>query len=112
MEFNLVPGVDQKIDVKAFIEGLRFSKFNGYLLKKRPSSLEEINERAYKYIRIEETNKRAEKGSGKQPMEPRSEVAEWPRQDPGARHGVLPGLLAPGERLLAPPGASKKQEGK
>ncbi|GAA0153151.1 hypothetical protein LIER_11463 [Lithospermum erythrorhizon] len=41
------------------------SKFKESLLKKRPSSLEEVDERAYKYIWIDEGEKRAEKGRGK-----------------------------------------------
>ncbi|GAA0174936.1 hypothetical protein LIER_28215 [Lithospermum erythrorhizon] len=68
-EFNLIPGADQKIVVIAFIEGLRMRKFKESLLKKKPSSLEEVNERAYKYIRIEEAEKRAEKGREKRPVE-------------------------------------------
>ncbi|GAA0166972.1 hypothetical protein LIER_40286 [Lithospermum erythrorhizon] len=68
-EFNLVLGADRKIAVITFVEGLKMSTFKKSLLKKRPSSLEDFNERAYKYIWIEETEKRAEKGRGKRPME-------------------------------------------
>ncbi|GAA0154429.1 hypothetical protein LIER_12414 [Lithospermum erythrorhizon] len=69
VEFNLVPRTNQKIAVIDFIEGLRTSKFKESLLKKRPLSLEEVNKRAYKYIRIEEASKRDEKRRGKRPME-------------------------------------------
>ncbi|GAA0164182.1 hypothetical protein LIER_19878 [Lithospermum erythrorhizon] len=68
-EFNLVPGEDKKIAVIAFVEGLRMGKFKEALLKRRPLDLEEVNERDYKYIQIEEAEKRAEKGRGKRPME-------------------------------------------
>ncbi|GAA0174034.1 hypothetical protein LIER_41648 [Lithospermum erythrorhizon] len=68
-EFNLVPGANQKIEVIAFIEGLRMSKFKESLMKKNTSSLEEVNERANKYIRIEKAEKRAEKEQGKRPVE-------------------------------------------
>ncbi|GAA0164755.1 hypothetical protein LIER_20313 [Lithospermum erythrorhizon] len=54
MEINLVPRANQKIAVIALIEEVRMSKFKESLLKKSPMSLEEVNKRAYKYIRIEE----------------------------------------------------------
>ncbi|GAA0152183.1 hypothetical protein LIER_10726 [Lithospermum erythrorhizon] len=64
IQFNLVPGANQKIAVIDFIEGLRMRRFKESLLKKRPSSLEEVNERAYKYIRTEEAEKTAERECG------------------------------------------------
>ncbi|GAA0185972.1 hypothetical protein LIER_33260 [Lithospermum erythrorhizon] len=68
-DFGLIPGANQKIAVIAFVEGLRMCKFKGSLLKRQPQDLEEVNERAYKYIRTEEAEKRAEKTKGKRPME-------------------------------------------
>ncbi|GAA0154773.1 hypothetical protein LIER_12660 [Lithospermum erythrorhizon] len=68
-DFNLVPGTDQKIAVIAFIEGLMMSRFKESILKRKPLILEEVNEHAYKYIWIEEVEKRDEKGRGKHPME-------------------------------------------
>ncbi|GAA0155105.1 hypothetical protein LIER_38019 [Lithospermum erythrorhizon] len=68
-EFNLVRGTDQKIAIITFIEGLMMNTFKESLLNKRHMSLEEVNDRAYKYIRIEEDEKRDEKGSGKRLME-------------------------------------------
>ncbi|GAA0141172.1 hypothetical protein LIER_35344 [Lithospermum erythrorhizon] len=56
-KFNLVLEADQKIALIAFIEGLRMSQFILSLLKKKPSSLEEVNESAYKYIWIEYADK-------------------------------------------------------
>ncbi|GAA0142436.1 hypothetical protein LIER_35571 [Lithospermum erythrorhizon] len=56
---------DQKIAVRALIEGLRMGKFKESLLKKNPMSLEEVIECAYKYIRIDEAEKRDGKGRGK-----------------------------------------------
>ncbi|GAA0177834.1 hypothetical protein LIER_29758 [Lithospermum erythrorhizon] len=68
-EFNHVPRVDQMIVVIAFIEGLRMSNFKESLLKKRHVSLKKVNERAYKYIQIEEAAKKDEKGRSKRLME-------------------------------------------
>ncbi|GAA0174511.1 hypothetical protein LIER_27889 [Lithospermum erythrorhizon] len=68
-EFNLIPRENQKIDMIAFVKGLRMCKFKESLIKRQPQDLEEVNERAYKYIRIEEAEKRDEKGKGKRPME-------------------------------------------
>ncbi|GAA0164765.1 hypothetical protein LIER_20321 [Lithospermum erythrorhizon] len=45
------------------------SKFKESLLKKNPLSLEEVNKRAYKYIHLDEADKRADKGWGKRQME-------------------------------------------
>ncbi|GAA0142008.1 hypothetical protein LIER_35496 [Lithospermum erythrorhizon] len=64
-EFNLTPGEDQKIDVIAFVEGWRICKFKESLLKRPPQDLEEVKELAYKYIQIEEAEKRAKKGHKK-----------------------------------------------
>ncbi|GAA0170615.1 hypothetical protein LIER_24839 [Lithospermum erythrorhizon] len=89
-EFNLVPGADQKIAVIAFVEGLMMIKFKESLLKKRPLNLEEVNECAYKYIRIEEAKKRVEKRRGERPMEEaremssRTEETKHRGQDSGA----------------------------
>ncbi|GAA0145326.1 hypothetical protein LIER_05547 [Lithospermum erythrorhizon] len=60
-ELNLVPRTDQKIEIIAFIEGLRMRKFNESFMKKRSSRLEEVKEWAYKYIQIEEARKRQRK---------------------------------------------------
>ncbi|GAA0154163.1 hypothetical protein LIER_12226 [Lithospermum erythrorhizon] len=69
MEFNVILGANPKIVVIAFVEGLRLSKFKESLLKRKSQDLEEVNEWAYKYIRIEEIDKRAEKGRGKRPID-------------------------------------------
>ncbi|GAA0151898.1 hypothetical protein LIER_10515 [Lithospermum erythrorhizon] len=84
MELNLVPGADQKIFVIAFVEGLRMRKFKESLLMKMPLNLEEVNGRAYRYIRIEEVEKRAEEGSGKRPMEEARRRSPEPK-----RHSAL-----------------------
>ncbi|GAA0173076.1 hypothetical protein LIER_26769 [Lithospermum erythrorhizon] len=78
-EFNLVPSVDQKIVIIAFIEGLRMSMFQESLVKKRHVSLGEVNERSYKYIRIEEAAKWDEKGHGKCPMEEDRRMSPKPK---------------------------------
>ncbi|GAA0163105.1 hypothetical protein LIER_19057 [Lithospermum erythrorhizon] len=72
---NLADGIQpcsrahQKMAITAFVEGLRLGKFKESLLKRKPLNLEEVNERAYNYIWIEEVEKRARKGRGNRPME-------------------------------------------
>ncbi|GAA0146297.1 hypothetical protein LIER_06288 [Lithospermum erythrorhizon] len=84
------------------------SKFKESLLKKRRLSLEEVNERAYKCIRIEEATKRYEKGRGKCSMEETRQRSPKPK-----RRIALDMIQAPdkgfqngsplGQRLLPPP---------
>ncbi|GAA0168947.1 hypothetical protein LIER_23532 [Lithospermum erythrorhizon] len=73
-------GLTRKIAVIAFVEGLKINKFKESLLKKRPSSLEEINERVYKYIRIEEAWKRVERGYEKRLMEETRRQSPHPKR--------------------------------
>ncbi|GAA0147907.1 hypothetical protein LIER_36607 [Lithospermum erythrorhizon] len=65
-------------------------KFKESLLNRRPSRLEDVNERAYKYIRIEEAEKRVEKGQGKPPVEESRRRSPDPK-----RRSALDGIRAP-----------------
>ncbi|GAA0151748.1 hypothetical protein LIER_10402 [Lithospermum erythrorhizon] len=78
-KFNLILGANPKIAVIAFVEGLRLSKFKESLLMRRPQDLEEVNEWSYKYIRIEDAEKKTEKGCGKLPVEDKRREAPSPR---------------------------------
>ncbi|GAA0170368.1 hypothetical protein LIER_40943 [Lithospermum erythrorhizon] len=65
-------------------------KFKESLLKRRPHDLEEVNERAYKYIRIEEVENMAEKGCGKRPIEDNHRHSPEPK-----RQSALDWIRAP-----------------
>ncbi|GAA0159212.1 hypothetical protein LIER_16042 [Lithospermum erythrorhizon] len=62
-------GGGQKISVIAFLELSKKGNFKESLLKRKPLNLAEVNEQAYKYIQIEDAEKRADKRRGKRPME-------------------------------------------
>ncbi|GAA0156651.1 hypothetical protein LIER_14095 [Lithospermum erythrorhizon] len=91
---------------------------NGKIQRISPQYLEEVNERAYNYIRIEEAKRRAEKGHGKRPMEDN----RWRSPEPEKR-SALDRIWAPDRAysrddlpnrkvcLLTPPGRLEEAEG-
>ncbi|GAA0163858.1 hypothetical protein LIER_19629 [Lithospermum erythrorhizon] len=97
-EFNLIHGVNKKIVVIAFVEGLRLKKFKELLLKRNPQDLEEVNERAYKYIQIEEAEKQAQKGRRKRPVDNNRRRSPEPK-----RRSTL-------DRIWAPDGAYSRTD--
>ncbi|GAA0161071.1 hypothetical protein LIER_17475 [Lithospermum erythrorhizon] len=82
-EFNLFSGVDKTIVVTTFMEGLKMGNLKESLLNRKTLNLEEVNERAYKYIRIEEAEKMVEKGHGKRPMEETRRRSPMPKTRSG-----------------------------
>ncbi|GAA0158649.1 hypothetical protein LIER_15615 [Lithospermum erythrorhizon] len=84
------------------------SKFKESLLKRQPQDLEEVNERAYKYIRIEGAEKSAEKGHGKRPVEDNRCRSPRPRGEvPWIRFGHSR-ERAPSFRIYPSPGRTSR----
>ncbi|GAA0156314.1 hypothetical protein LIER_38252 [Lithospermum erythrorhizon] len=104
MEFNLIPGANQKIAVISFVEGLRMCKFKESLFKRHPQNLEELNERAYKYIWIEEAEKSVGKDKAKRQTEEHRRKSLEPR-----RRSALD--MIRGESLFATSERSEEEKG-